>query len=80
MHRWPAVSIAAVLSLGLLCSCMTRIPEEVLDAEWCRSLLGALPKADERGRKNLQAAMTKHRCAEKMAADQAGQPATRPKG
>ncbi len=63
---------ACALALLFLSSCITRIPDEVLDANWCRSMEDALEKADARGRRNLTAAMDRHRCGEKLAAAQAG--------
>lgn len=63
---------ACALALLFLSSCITRIPDEVLDADWCRSMEDALEKADARGRRNLMAAMDRHRCGEKRAAARAG--------
>lgn len=60
--------LLALSSLLFLASCMPRIPEHVLDAEWCRSMEAAKADADERGRHNLSHAMKTHRCEAKLAA------------
>ncbi len=60
--------VLALCSLLLLSSCMTRIPEEVLDADWCRDMAVAEAKATGAGRENLAAAMIKHDCKGKLAA------------
>lgn len=56
-------------SLLLLSSCMPRIPQEVLDANWCRDMAAAKAKATGTGRANLAAAMIRHDCAAKLAAE-----------
>ena len=55
-------------SLLLLSSCIPHIPEEVLDAGWCRDMAAAKAKATGKGRENLAAAMIRHDCAAKLAA------------
>ncbi|WP_337183001.1 hypothetical protein [Shinella sp.] len=60
--------VLALCSLLILASCTPRIPEHVLDAEWCRSMEAAKADADERGRRNLSLAMKEHRCEAKLAA------------
>lgn len=55
---------AAILSLA---SCISRIPEEVLDADWCRQMETARKSTEGAGRRNLETAMKKHHCAEKLA-------------
>jgi hypothetical protein len=63
-----AMRVLALCSLLLmLASCMPRIPDHVLDADWCRSMEAAKAEADGRGRRNLEAAMTRHHCKEKLA-------------
>lgn len=60
----------ALLCLLLLTSCIPHIPEEVLDANWCRDMAAAKAKATGTGRANLAAAMIRHGCAAKLAAEQ----------
>ena len=60
--------ILALCCLLIMSSCMPRIPEQVLDADWCRDMEAAKAGADARGRRNLTAAMKKHDCAAKLAA------------
>ena len=42
------------------------IPQHVRDLEWCRNLETAKPLIDERGQANLNIAMTKNKCADKI--------------
>ena len=60
--------VLALCSLLLLSSCMTGIPEEALDANWCRDMAAAKAKATNAGRENLAAAMIKHDCKAKLVA------------
>ena len=60
--------VVALCLLLVLASCMPRIPDSVLDADWCRSMEAAKADADARGQRNLTAAMKKHNCAAKLAA------------
>lgn len=62
--------VALLCLLLLLSSCMPHIPEEVLDANWCRDMAAAKAKAKGTGRANLAAAMIRHDCAAKLAAEQ----------
>ena len=59
--------VLALCSLLMLASCMPRIPDHVLDADWCRNMEAAKVEADGRGRRNLETAMTRHHCKEKLA-------------
>ena len=59
--------ILALCSLLVLASCMPRIPDHVLDADWCRRMDAAKADADLRGRRNLETAMMRHHCKEKLA-------------
>lgn len=59
--------VVALCFLLVLASCMPRIPEHVLDADWCRRMEAAKADTDPRGRRNLAAAMQKHNCEAKLA-------------
>ncbi|MBK5568683.1 hypothetical protein AB4Z34_31515 [Ensifer sp. 2YAB10] len=65
--------VVLLCSLLLLSSCIPHIPEEVLDAGWCRDMAAAKARATGKERENLAAAMIRHHCAAKLAA--AHQPA-----
>ena len=44
-----------------------RAGDHVLDADWCRRMDAAKADADLRGRRNLETAMMRHHCKEKLA-------------
>ncbi len=64
--------VVVLCLLLVLSSCMPKIPESVLDADWCRNMEAARADADARGRRNLAAAMQKHDCAAKLVAAKSG--------
>lgn len=65
---WRVLAFAAFgVAVLPLASCISHIPEEVLDADWCRQIDAARLSAEGTGRRNLETAMKKHHCAEKLA-------------
>lgn len=66
--RGAALAFLIILAATLLSGCITPIPDHVLDRDWCLQMAASKAGLDAQGRQNIDAAMSKHRCSEKIAA------------